>query len=80
MHRVNFADQLQHLLPLALAQVEKANPHRVAVVDGLNDATEPERQALVPELSLYARVNADREPIVGADAATSQAQIQNAAS
>ena len=58
---LDLADEFQNLLAFAFAEIEKANPHCIAVVDSLNYSAQTERQAFEPELHLHARVNAHRE-------------------
>src|ERR1700689_3363310 len=48
----DLADYPLPLRPFALAEIEEANPHSVAIVDGLADAAQPQRQIFKPELGL----------------------------
>jgi hypothetical protein len=74
----NFFNEFADLLPLTLAQIQEADADCVAIVNGLDNAAEPEVQAFASELSLNARVDAHRKPLVSTDATAAQAQVKNA--
>jgi hypothetical protein len=49
----------------------------VLVVNRLHHAAQPEGQPYQAKLGLYPRVNVHRKTLVGADAASAQAQVEN---
>jgi hypothetical protein len=76
---LNFCYQLFNLLVFAGTHVEEADADGVAVVDGLDGASETEGEALDTEFDFDAGVDADREALVAADAAAAKAEVDDAA-
>jgi hypothetical protein len=68
------------LLAFPFADIEKENADLVSVVDGLGYTGEAERQSVQVKFDLGAMVDPDGKAIIGAELASVQAQIEDAAS
>jgi hypothetical protein len=75
----DLGDELDELFAFALADIEEANSNLVALVNGLRDTGQAERQAVKVKLDFHATADSKRKAILGAELAPAQAQVQNPA-
>lgn len=75
----DLGDELDELFAFALADIEETNANLVALVNGLCDTGEAERQAVQVKLDFHPATNSKRKAILGAELAPVQTQIQNPA-
>ena len=76
---LDLRDQVDELLALAFADIEKENANLPGIVNGLGYAGEAKWQSVQVKLDLRTMVNPDRKTIIGAELASVQTQIQDAA-
>jgi hypothetical protein len=70
-------NELKQLLPLAIAQVEKANTHVDWVIDGLCHASQSKWQAFDAEFNLHATKNAYGKTSIRANVAPARADVDD---
>jgi len=76
---LDFLDELQQLLSLAIAHVKKANTNVDRVIESLRDPSKAKWQAFNTKFNLHTAKNANRKPSIRANVTSAKADVDDSA-